>query len=126
MASETLLESRHSKHRRSSDDEDTDKSSKRHKHRHHKHHKHHRRHSRSKKNEDDAQRCRKDTASPPSLPVGDSKPDDDVEEGEILEEQSFAESLEKKWESDAESGEIKADDFCNSNLVCSNCFCRAF
>ncbi|MBA0698910.1 hypothetical protein Goari_000589, partial [Gossypium aridum] len=63
---------------------ETDKSSKRHKHRHHKH-RHHR--HRSKKHEDEARDGGEDPLPPPSIP----RPDDDVEEGEILDEEPTAE-----------------------------------
>lgn len=84
MASDTT-DSHRRKHRRSpSDEEETDKSSKRHKHRHHKH-RHHR--HRSKKHEDEARDSGEDPLPPPSIP----RPDDDVEEGEILDEEPTAE-----------------------------------
>ncbi|XP_021299660.1 serine/threonine-protein kinase prpf4B [Herrania umbratica] len=85
MASDTP-DSHRRKHRRSpSDDEETDKSSKRHKHRHHKH-RHHR--HRSKKHEDEGKDGVEDPLPlPPSVP----RPDDDVEEGEILDEEPAAE-----------------------------------
>ncbi|GKU90347.1 hypothetical protein SLEP1_g4351 [Rubroshorea leprosula] len=74
------------KHRRSpSDDEESEKSSKRHKHRHHRH-RHHR--HRSKKNADGVDEI---APSPPShaLDKNSSRNDDDVEEGEILDEESI-------------------------------------
>lgn len=85
MASDTP-DSHRRKHRRSpSDDEEIDKSSKRHKHRHHKH-RHHR--HRSKKHEDEGKDGVEDPLPlPPSVP----RPDDDVEEGEILDEELAAE-----------------------------------
>ncbi|OMP06769.1 hypothetical protein COLO4_07904 [Corchorus olitorius] len=85
MASDSP-DSHRRKHRRSpSDDEETEKSSKRHKHRHHKH-RHHR--HRSKKHEDEAKDGSENLLPPPpSVP----RPDDDVEEGEILDEEQTAE-----------------------------------
>ncbi|KAH1031209.1 hypothetical protein J1N35_043383 [Gossypium stocksii] len=85
MASDTTDSHRRKHHRSPSDEEETDKSSKRHKHRHHKH-RHHR--HRSKKHEDEARDGGEDPLPPPpSIP----RPDDDVEEGEILDEESTAE-----------------------------------
>ncbi|KAF5467641.1 hypothetical protein F2P56_011873 [Juglans regia] len=105
MASES-----HDKHRRSSSLEyDAERSSKRHKHRHHRHH------HRSKKREEETKREGDDinraSPSPPPPPVAISnfRPDDDVEEGEILEEEGFGfgggeqEIAERKSESDEES-----------------------
>ncbi|XP_022776973.1 serine/threonine-protein kinase prpf4B-like isoform X2 [Durio zibethinus] len=84
MASDTP-DSHRRKHRRSpSDDEEAEKSSKRHKHRHYKHR--HHRHP-SKKHEDEAKDGGDDSLPPPSVP----RPDDDVEEGEILDEEPTAE-----------------------------------
>ncbi|XVE53316.1 hypothetical protein DITRI_Ditri02bG0194400 [Diplodiscus trichospermus] len=82
MASDTA-DSHRRKHRcPPSDDEETEKSSKRHKHRHQKH-RHHR--HRSKKHEDKAEDGGEDSphAPPPSVP----RSDDDIEEGEILDEE---------------------------------------
>ncbi|XP_012082071.1 serine/threonine-protein kinase prpf4B isoform X2 [Jatropha curcas] len=80
------------KHRRSPSDEEADKSSKRHKHRHHRRH-HHRSH-RSKKHGEESKQGGEETAppSPPPVPVTvfgncNDRIDDDVEEGEILEEE---------------------------------------
>ncbi|PPD75623.1 hypothetical protein GOBAR_DD27459 [Gossypium barbadense] len=84
MASDTTDSHRRKHHRSPSDEEETDKSSKRHKHRHHKH-RHHR--HRSKKHEDEARDSGEDPLPPPSIP----RPDDDVEEGEILDEEPTAE-----------------------------------
>lgn len=84
MASDTTDSHRRKHHRSPSDEEETDKSSKRHKHRHHKH-RHHR--HRSKKHEDEARDGGEDPLPPPSIP----RPDDDVEEGEILDEEPTAE-----------------------------------
>ncbi|GMJ04742.1 PRP4 KINASE A [Hibiscus trionum] len=82
MASDTPDSHRRKHHRSPSDDEEPDKSSKRHKHRHHRH-----RH-RSKKHEDEARDVGEDPfAPPPSVPQAY----DDVEEGEILEEEPTAE-----------------------------------
>ncbi|MED6206795.1 hypothetical protein PIB30_030112 [Stylosanthes scabra] len=94
------------KHRRSSSPDDADRSSKRHKHRHHTHR---HRHSTKKRDEDtDYDRGTLATIPSPSpvpnsAPYG-SLPDDDVEEGEILEEGEIGK---KQTESDAEPGEIE-------------------
>ncbi|KAK8546934.1 hypothetical protein V6N13_099680 [Hibiscus sabdariffa] len=81
MASNTPDFHRRKHHRSPSDDEEPDKTSKRHKHRHHKH-----RH-RSKKHKDEARDGGEDPFPPPSAP----RPDDDVEEGEILDEETGVE-----------------------------------
>lgn len=87
MASDS--DASHRKHRRSSSDDEAEKSSKRHKHRHH-HHRH--RHCRSKKHGEDTKQGGEDivpaTLLPP-VPVANSNEadNDDVEEGEILEEE---------------------------------------
>ena len=85
MASDTL-DSHRRKHRRSPfDDEETEESSKHHKHRHQKH-RHHR--HRSKKHEDETKDGGQDSLPPPpSVP----RPDDDIEEGEILDEEPAVE-----------------------------------
>ncbi|XWS34023.1 hypothetical protein CRYUN_Cryun21dG0003900 [Craigia yunnanensis] len=89
MVSDTS-DSHRRKHRRSpSHDEGTEKSSKRHKHRHHKH-RHHR--HRSKKHEDEAEDGGEDPLPQPPPPLPSApQPDDDVEEGEILDEEPTAE-----------------------------------
>ena len=52
-------------------------------------------------------------------PIGDSHGgEDDVEEGEILDEEGLANV--KTPDSDGESGEIKSDQFQGDDLVCSN------
>lgn len=88
MASDGRDDSRR-RHRRSSSpsDEESERISKRHKHRHH-------RHSHSgKKDEDEIKDPIEDTnscpslAPPPSVNAPNSNPDDDLEEGEILEEE---------------------------------------
>ena len=66
-----------------SDDEESEKSSKRHKHYHH-NHRHHR--HRSKKHKDEAKDFGKDPLPQPSIP-SIPRLDDDVEEGEILDEE---------------------------------------
>ncbi|EXB94180.1 Serine/threonine-protein kinase PRP4-like protein [Morus notabilis] len=98
------------KHHRSPSDDDTDKSSKRHKHRHHHRHRHHHHRHSSRKRDEEIE-----APSPPPAPpyaAQNSLPDDDVEEGEILDEEGFGGGLDgipkKKSESDAESGEIEA------------------
>lgn len=110
----------------SSPDDEAERSSKRHKHRHRHHHHRHR----SKKHEDKSEREGEDiNLPPPPVAVNITRPDDDVEEGEILEEEGFGggehEIVEKRLESDDESGEIKSvgvrDESDNRNLVCSNC-----
>eukprot|EP00258_Populus_trichocarpa_P049410 XP_024465429.1 serine/threonine-protein kinase prpf4B isoform X2 [Populus trichocarpa] len=87
MASDS--DASHRKHRRSSSDDEAEKSSKRHKHRHH-HHRH--RHCRSKKHGEDTKQGGEDIVPatlPPPVPVANSNgaDNDDVEEGEILEEE---------------------------------------
>ncbi|XP_054824234.1 uncharacterized protein LOC129322160 [Prosopis cineraria] len=105
------------KHRRSSSPEEVERSSKRHKHRHHgnRHHRH--RHSGRKREEElelDAETVDK-VPSPTLAPNFDPKVprlDDDVEEGEILEEEGSGgrdgDVGKKHTESDVESGEIMA------------------
>ena len=131
MASESQDSRR--KHRRSSSpDEEAERSSKRHKHRHH----HHRHRHRSKKHAEETKPQGEDINPNPPLPfpvshvVNKSRLDDDVEEGEILEEEGFGgggedEIAKKKFESDDESGEIVAvrarDESDQPNLVCSGC-----
>lgn len=129
MASESHDSRR--KHRRSlSSDDEAERSSKRHKHRHH--HRQHHRH-RSKKNEEESKREGDDVNAlhaPPPMAIYNSRLDDDVEEGEILEEEGFNfgggehEIADKKSESGDESGEIEAFGVRGSdrgNLVCSDC-----
>ena len=70
-----------------SDDEESEKSSKRHKHYHH-NHRHHR--HRSKKHKDEAKDFGEDPLPQPLLP-SILRLDDDVEEGEILDEEPTAE-----------------------------------
>lgn len=106
------------KHRRSSSPEEVERSSKRHKHRHHSNRHHRHRHGSKKREEEfehDTETVDK-VPSPPTLArnLGPNTrgPDDDVEEGEILEEEGFSggdgEIAKKQAESDAESGEITA------------------
>ena len=124
MASDTQDSKR--KHRRSSDDDAVD-SSKRRKHRHHHHHRRHRHGSRKHeaegegKHEAEGKRETEDFVAPPTpqpaatvvavLSGSNWRPDYDMEEGEILEEEGFgvgSDAIEKKkTDSDAESGEIK-------------------
>ncbi|XP_065880455.1 uncharacterized protein [Euphorbia lathyris] len=78
------------KHHRSPSVDDVEKSSKRHKHRHHRHH-HHRSHRSKLQTEENKQHAEETLASPPpSIPVAahGNRANDDVEEGEILEEES--------------------------------------
>ncbi|GKV43950.1 hypothetical protein SLEP1_g51183 [Rubroshorea leprosula] len=114
MASDNQ-DSHHRKNRRSSsDDEEPEKSSKRHKHRHHRH-RHHR--HRSKKNGEETIDGVHEIDPPPpaSIPVTDdgTRHDDDVEEGEILDEELMRDTK------PGESGDQSAD----SNSVCSVCPC---
>ncbi|XP_058768780.1 uncharacterized protein LOC131642555 [Vicia villosa] len=101
------------KHHRSSSPDDHDKSSKRHKHRHHHSHRH--RHG-SKKRDEEIQYDGEIVAAVPSpSPVSDPAshnhpPDDDVEEGEILDDEPLGGEVgigKKQIESDVESGEIE-------------------
>ncbi|XP_028768199.1 serine/threonine-protein kinase prpf4B isoform X1 [Neltuma alba] len=104
--------SRH-KHRRSSSPEEVERSSKRHKHRHHGHRHHRHRHA-SRKHEEEHELDAETVNKVPSPTLGpeSDRPDDDVEEGEILEEEGpggrDGEIGKKHTESDAESGEIMA------------------
>ncbi|XP_022150585.1 serine/threonine-protein kinase prpf4B-like [Momordica charantia] len=100
MANDTA----HRKHRRSASDEEDDKSSKRHKHRHHRRH-HRHRHSSSSKNEEESYRDQEDSLPPVSNRR--SRVEDDVEEGEILEEDDSGVRAMK--EADAEFGKVEAD-----------------
>ncbi|KAL9423390.1 hypothetical protein AB3S75_035475 [Citrus x aurantiifolia] len=97
MASDAQQQDSHRKNRRSASDDEAEKSSKRHKHRHH-HHRH--RHHRSKKHENETKNGGEDIA-PPVLDNNSVRIDDDVEEGEILDEDNLET---KKFE----SGEIQA------------------
>lgn len=127
MASDTPDSKR--KHRRSSDD-DADDSSKRRKHRHHHHHRRHRHSSRKHEAEGegkheaegDGKHAAEDFVALPSpqpaatvvavVSGSNWRPDYDMEEGEIVEEEGFGaggDAIEKKKsDSDVESGEIKA------------------
>jgi len=99
-------DSRH-KHRRSSSPEDVDRSSKRHKHRHHGH-RHRHRHG-SKKRDEDIEFDDRTIAAVPSPPPHRHLPEDDVEEGEILDDEALDSAVGKiETESDVEPGEIKA------------------
>ncbi|XP_027366172.1 serine/threonine-protein kinase prpf4B-like isoform X2 [Abrus precatorius] len=98
------------KHHRSSSPEEMEKSSKRHKHRHHSHRHRHG----SKKREAEIEYDEGTVAAvpsptpPPNLRPHSHLPDDDVEEGEILEDEAFdGEVGKKQTESDVEPGEIK-------------------
>lgn len=122
------------KHRRApSSDDEAEKSSKRHKHRHH--HRHHRHRHSSKKREEESAVAVEDVEAPPppvmlsSSGANSSRPAEDVEEGEILDEDGVGgrddAALTTKADSGAESGEIEApgvrDHSDNRNLVCSDC-----
>ncbi|XP_010514208.1 PREDICTED: serine/threonine-protein kinase prpf4B-like isoform X2 [Camelina sativa] len=122
MANGKQIESHHRKHRRSSSSSDeADKSSKRHKHRHHKHHhRRHHRHHRDKKRGDEVQTAGDETEA---MDVTEADPsgvsngrEEDVEEGEILEEGGSGAVLVKTADSDGESGEIKSDQFQDNDL----------
>lgn len=119
MTSEQQEPSRR-KHRRTSGDE-SEEPSKRRKHRHH--HRHHRRHHHSSRkhetNREEEEETKLEdgtkhdtTLHPHPLPESNSnwRPDyDDMEEGEIVEDEGFAADIEKrKTNSDVESGEINA------------------
>lgn len=136
MAGDEALDSDRKHRRSSSSDEVAEKSSKRHKHRHH--HRHRHRHS-SRKREEESKLVGKDIEAPQlSVPcptaASNSRPDDDVEEGEILDEEGGGGDevvAKKKTSSGAESGEIVSigvgDQFDKRNLVCSNCpWCAYF
>jgi serine/threonine-protein kinase PRP4 len=90
------------KHHRSSSPEDVERSSKRHKHRHHSH-----RHRHGSKKRDG--HTEYDGEIVATVPAPNSHlPDDDVEEGEILEDQALDGEVGKNQiESDAERGEIE-------------------
>ncbi|KAK9903813.1 hypothetical protein M0R45_000920 [Rubus argutus] len=105
------------KHRRApSSDDEAEKSSKRHKHRHH--HRHHRHRHSSKKREEESAVAVEDVEAPPppvmlsSSGAINSWPAEDVEEGEILDEDGVGgrddAALKAKADSGAESGEIEA------------------
>ena len=104
------------KHRGSSSDDEVEKSSKRQKHRHH-HHRHHR--HRSKKHGGDTKQGGEEIAPPtlpPPVPVAHSNraDNDDVEEGEILEEEGFGGV-------DIKANELREEITDSQNLVCSVC-----
>ncbi|CAF2090407.1 hypothetical protein HID58_023932 [Brassica napus] len=111
MTNDNQIESLHRKHHRSSSSSDeADKSSKRHKHRHHKHHhKRHHRHRRDKKREDEipSGEDEAELMDVTTIGVSNGGGGDDVEEGEILDEEGVANV--KTVDSDGESGEIKSD-----------------
>ncbi|KAG7626583.1 putative protein kinase CMGC-DYRK-PRP4 family [Arabidopsis thaliana] len=116
MANDKQIESHHRKHHRSSSSsDDTEKASKRHKHRHHKHHHHRHRHHRDKKRENEIPSAGDETEIldvTPAAPivVSNGCEEEDVEEGEILEEDGIGDVLMKTADSDGESGEIKFED----------------
>ncbi|KAF4355765.1 hypothetical protein F8388_019164 [Cannabis sativa] len=102
------------KHRRSSSSSDEEKSLKRHKHRHH-HRSHHRHRHSSRKRGEETKSAVDDDRIPltPPVVIENSRSDDDVEEGEILDEEGGRTGAvdgvaEKTAESDVESGEIEA------------------
>ncbi|KAK7280498.1 hypothetical protein RJT34_25562 [Clitoria ternatea] len=93
-----------SKHRRSPSPEDVERSSKRHKHRHHHSHRHS--HGSQKRDQEEIEHDDKTIVAvrSPKRHI----PDDDVEEGEILEDEALDGEIGKKQtESDFEPGEIK-------------------
>ncbi|KAJ7943181.1 Serine/threonine-protein kinase PRP4 like [Quillaja saponaria] len=113
MAANANANDSHRKHRRSSSPDESEKSAKRHKHCHH-----HRRHRHgSKKHAEESKHGAEIVAASPSKnPLPDSginryRPDDDVEEGEILEEEAFGGDDgrigKKQVDYDGNSSEIK-------------------
>ncbi|KAL2324073.1 hypothetical protein Fmac_023131 [Flemingia macrophylla] len=112
------------KHHRSSSPEDADRSSKRHKHRHHSHRHRHG----TKKRDEEIEFDDRTIAAPPSPIPRSHLRDDDVEEGEILEDEALdGEVGKKETESDVEPGEIKVtgdrdvrSDNQNSGLLSKN------
>ncbi|RID60134.1 hypothetical protein BRARA_F03313 [Brassica rapa] len=118
MTNDNQIESLHRKHHRSSSSSDeADKSSKRHKHRHHKHHhKRHHRHRRDKKREDEVPSGEDEAELMDVTTIGVSNGGggDDVEEGEILDEEGVANV--KTVDSEGESGEIKSDQIRDNDL----------
>nr|VDD38458.1 unnamed protein product [Brassica oleracea] len=115
MTNDNQIESLHRKHHRSSSSSDeADKSSKRHKHRHHKRH---HRHRRDKKREDEIPSGEDEAELMDVTPIGvsNSGGGDDVEEGEILDEEGIANV--KAPDSDGESGEIKSDRIQDNHLL---------
>ncbi|XP_018456430.1 serine/threonine-protein kinase prp4 [Raphanus sativus] len=110
MENDKQIESHHRKHHRSSSPTDeTDKSSKRHKHRHHKHH-HHRRHRRHHRDEIPSGGDETELMDVTPIGVSQDGGEDDVEEGEILDDNV------KTADSEGESGEIKSDRFQGNDL----------
>ncbi|OVA05004.1 Protein kinase domain [Macleaya cordata] len=112
------------KHHRSPEDE-VEEDSKRRKHSHrrsshrHHHHHHHRHRSSKHDHEKTKQEGEEDgdlaPQNPPLvIPSSNSRPDDDKEEGEILDEEDFGVAdgklAKKKSDSDVESGEIESDE----------------
>lgn len=89
MATDSHERDSHRKHRRSVSDDEAEKPSKRHKHRHHRHRHHH---HRSRKHEEEKETGGDDrTPRVPAFPVatdGGQIDNDDVEEGEILDEEN--------------------------------------
>ncbi|XP_077241069.1 protein kinase superfamily protein [Tasmannia lanceolata] len=109
MATDELASGR--KHGRSPD-HGADEGSKRRKH-HHKHHRHHKSHGHRHHRKRDQEKQEGDRDLP--FTVIESRPEDDKEEGEILEEEEEEEEArdytsKKKADSDVESGEIKPDE----------------
>ena len=104
------------KNRRSpSDDDDAEKTSKRHKHRHH--HRRHRLGSRKQGDETKPIADETDASSPPPLAT---RPHEDVEEGEILDDDAFdGISTNNTPQYDAHSATV-LDQSHNPNLVCSD------
>ncbi|KAI4357838.1 hypothetical protein L6164_001761 [Bauhinia variegata] len=99
------------KHRRSSSPEEVERSSKRHKHRHHGHRHHRHRHGSTKYEEEIIRDDETVATVATSNSVVDSRldkhrPEEDLEEGEILEEE-VGEIGKKHIEPDADSGEIQ-------------------
>ncbi|GAV59194.1 Pkinase domain-containing protein [Cephalotus follicularis] len=94
MASDTHQDSQTRKHRRSPSDDEAVKPLKRHKHRH-RHHRH--RHHRSKKHEEEEKNIEYEIDVAPSVVASvpySNRPDDDLEEGEIFEEDGEIKTVE--------------------------------
>ena len=131
MASDSV--DSHRKHRRrSSSPEEVDRSSKRHKHRHHSHRHHRHRHGTKKRDEErkcDVETVERGHTRDADLGSDSHRREDEVEEGEILEEEGLGghdgKIGKKETESDAESGEIQVTED-KPNLVCIDRIFRLF
>ncbi|KAJ4901134.1 Protein kinase superfamily protein [Raphanus sativus] len=117
MANDNQIESHHRKkhHRSSSSSDEADKSSKRHKHRHH-HKRHHKRHRRDRKREDEIPSGEDEAEPMDATPIGVSDGGgDDVEEGEILDEQGLANV--KTLDSEIKSDQIQDNDLTSNGVL---------